>query len=469
MSAVRRAADLVHEARSRERTGCIRKAIEGYDSAITLARKSGDAAGLTEALRRLAVLRHQRGESPAARALCRESYDVAQESGNGVLAAEALNTLGGLDLATGSLEDARANFLRALDLGGQSRELRARVEQNLGILANIHGELDEAMKRYRRSLEAYRGFGDEQGCALAYHNLGMVSTDRRAFDEAEGYFGQSHEIAVQLGDTYLQGLCLVNHAEVQVARQRFDEAQRKAEGALAVFDQLGARAAKASAYRVIGVVYRETGRPALAESRLRSSVELAIAAGSLLGEADASRELALLCQTMGRNQEALALLNAAHRLFRRLDARVDLVHVDGKMEELEGAYLSVVKEWGQSIESTDSYTYGHCERVAESAVAVGEALGPQAYHPLAPREVRRHGLSRPAARRRDPALGTGRRHRGRVRRADDRPILPSGAAGGGGTPGDYARSRLVVRPGVPGFLESHGPTGRVGQLALPSL
>lgn len=40
------------------------------------------------------------------------------------------------------------------------------------------------------------------------------------------------------------------------------------------------------------MVYRETGRPALAESRLRSAIELAVSTGSVLGEAEASRELA---------------------------------------------------------------------------------------------------------------------------------------------------------------------------------
>src|SRR2546423_9557034 len=77
---------------------------------------------------------------------------------------------------------------------------------------------------------------------------------------------------------------------------------------------------------------------------------------------------------MGRNQEALTLLNAAHRLFRRLDARVDLVYVGGKVSELETTYFAVVREWGQSLESTDSYTFGHCERVAQHAMALARVL-----------------------------------------------------------------------------------------------
>ena len=122
------------------------------------------------------------------------------------------------------------------------------------------------------------------------------------------------------------------------------------------------------------MVYRETGRAALAESRLRSAIELAVNAGSVLNQAEASYELALVYQAMGRNQEALTLLNAAHRLFGRLDARVDLVYVGGKVSELETTYFAVVREWGQSIESTDSYTFGHCERVAQHAMAVARVL-----------------------------------------------------------------------------------------------
>jgi putative nucleotidyltransferase with HDIG domain len=83
----------------------------------------------------------------------------------------------------------------------------------------------------------------------------------------------------------------------------------------------------------------------------------------------------VLYQGMGRNQESLRLLNVAHRLFRRLDARVDLVNVGGKVAELEGTYLAVVREWGRSIESCDRYTFGHCERVARNAVATARVLG----------------------------------------------------------------------------------------------
>jgi putative nucleotidyltransferase with HDIG domain len=375
LGGTRSAADLVLSARERERAGCIPEAIEQYESAIARSEVDGPPAVLSEALRRLAALRYKRDECELGRALCNRSYEVARDIGNDLLAGEALNSIGVMYVREGALKQAQEMFLQAVGLGGPNRELLARAEQNLGTIASIRGDLDDALARYSQSLEAYKGVNDEHGCALAYHNLGIVSRHQERFDDADGYFRHALEIAERAGDMHLQGLCLLNHAEVHLARQLFDEGRRNAEASLAIFDQLGMREHKASAYRVIGVVYRETGRAALAESRLRSAIELSVAAGSVLHEAEGSRELAVLYQAMGRNQEALSLLNVAYGLFTRLDARIELVNVSGKVEALEKTYLEVVKEWGQSIESSDSYTFGHCERVADNAVAVARALG----------------------------------------------------------------------------------------------
>jgi putative nucleotidyltransferase with HDIG domain len=372
---VRASADWLREARDQEQAGLVPQAISSYERAIAAAEAQRESRVLVEALRGLAVARHRRGECAQARAICRRSYRLAREQGADVLAAEALNTLGAMALERGALKKATRTFRKALELGETSCELRARVEQNLGILANIRGELEEALARYRASLEAYRRADNEHGCAIAYHNLGMVSADRGLFKAADHYFEKSRALAARRGDARLQALCLVNKAEADVARQRFQDARQDAEAALALFDQLGERRAKADAYRVIGMVYRETGRPELAEARLRSAIELAAGAGAPLNEAEALRELALLYQAMGRNHEALRSLNAAHRLFQRLDACADLIHVGGKVAELESTYLAVVRAWGRSLESRDGSTFGHCGRVARLAVATARELG----------------------------------------------------------------------------------------------
>ena len=372
------AGTLLAEARVHERAGRVTPAHAAYDEAARVAEDAGDSAVLAQALRHLAVLAHHRSDSDGARALSLRSHAVATAAGDSLLAAQALNTMGGFAFEGGEMSLARTRYAEALELAGttlDSAGFRARVEQNLGILCNIEGNHAGAMTHYGRALEACETIGDEPGCALALHNLGMVSADRREYDDAAAWFRRSRALAERLGDVHLQGLCLLNHAEVLIARGRFDEARDDVEAALAIFDRIDARLDKADAYRMLGMVFRETGRAPLAESRLNAARELAASTGSALSEAEACRELARLYRDQGRNQDALRMLNSAYRLFRRLNARVDLVDVGGKVADLEGTYLKVVREWGQSIEGADSYTHGHCERVARYALAVAGALG----------------------------------------------------------------------------------------------
>ncbi len=359
-----------------DRQGLTPDAIERYTAALALGQASGADAVRAEALRRLAVIRHRSNETAEARELCRQSFDIARHRlGDLRLAAEALNALGSFELETGSLDLARETYQNALELAHGSDKISAAIEQNLGVIANIRGDYADALVHYERALEAAQRTGDTRGTAIAFHNLGMINADRQRWDEADALFRQSHQLAQRSDDVHLGALCLLNHAEVHVARQRYEEAKRCAEAALATFEELHAQLDKADAYKVLGVIYREIGRPGLAESRLRTAIELAVATGGVLSEAEATRELALLYQGMNRNQEALRLLNASHHQFRRLDARADLVDVSGKMNRLEATYLRVVREWGESIESADAYTHGHCRRVADYGVALARALG----------------------------------------------------------------------------------------------
>lgn len=43
--------------------------------------------------------------------------------------------------------------------------------------------------------------------------------------------------------------------------------------------------------------------------------------------------------------------------------------------QLQAVCFTLVRQWGQSIESADQYTFGHCERVADYAVTVARRLG----------------------------------------------------------------------------------------------
>ena len=94
-----------------------------------------------------------------------------------------------------------------------------------------------------------------------------------------------------------------------------------------------------------------------------------------LAEAEAQRELALVLRAQDRNRESLEALNRAHSLFSSLQAKHDQADINRRIGQLEEDFLSLVRNWGESIEAKDRYTRGHCQRVADYACMLAERAG----------------------------------------------------------------------------------------------
>ena len=62
-------------------------------------------------------------------------------------------------------------------------------------------------------------------------------------------------------------------------------------------------------------------------------------------------------------------------LFRKLEAARDLADLRGRIDEVEGLILAIVKQIGLEVEAHDKYLFGHSARVAEYAVAIACDLG----------------------------------------------------------------------------------------------
>jgi tetratricopeptide (TPR) repeat protein len=126
----------------------------------------------------------------------------------------------------------------------------------------------------------------------------------------------------------------MNLAEVWLAQGQLDEAQAGVESALEIFTEVEARRHKAGAHRLLGMIYRERGHIALAESHLRSALEVAANSCAPLIQADAAKELAALYQAEGKAIEALDLLLLAHELYVQLRAQADLADIEDRIESL---------------------------------------------------------------------------------------------------------------------------------------
>jgi tetratricopeptide (TPR) repeat protein len=360
---------LLRLGRDLDRGGRLDDAARAYEAVIELAEQTRDQLLLAEALRRLAVVRHRRGNLLGARTLGERSLGVAIASGCPALIAEALNTLGGLELVADRYEQARSLFLRAAEHAPHPGNLLGRVEQNLGSVESLLGNREDAREHYRRSLEAFLVAADEHGCAIAYHNLGMISSDLRQWHQAEEYFTASLRAVQHTGDLHLRGLALLNRGEVLLALGRLRQARISADAAASIFDELHLPAELADAHRVLGVVCRESGDLTQALAPLHFAVEVAGSSGSPFGEAEAMRELAVVQALRGRRREALELAIGATRLFG------DLGRPLRPAEILAGDYPPAVRGWGDLLRACRPAAFAHSQRVAADAARLGRELG----------------------------------------------------------------------------------------------
>ncbi len=248
------------------------------------------------------------------------------------LTAESLNTLGGIELETRNLAAAEVALLEAEALAGEDPQIMARVAQNLGIVANIRGQLDTAEAHYRKSLAAYEALSDAHGSAIARHNLGMLAADKGEHEAAVAHFDGCERLAEESRDAHLVALCLLNRAEVLLALGRSADARSDARAAELGFEALGAHFNAADVRRVLGLCDRADGLYGQAETRLLQARELAKMTGARLTEAEAARDLGRLYVHEGRMGEAQEALREAAQTFAVLGAAGDAAAVEREME-----------------------------------------------------------------------------------------------------------------------------------------
>jgi putative nucleotidyltransferase with HDIG domain len=249
------------------------------------------------------------------------------------------------------------------------------VAQNRGIIATVRGEFSRALVHYQASLEAYRVLGQVSQLCGVLNNIGMVHTDLGQWTDAERAFEEAIEASERAGDVVMRVLIDVNVAELAIARDEFARARAVCAASLRRARAIGDEGAEAELLKLLGVVARETGHPEVAERHLDRADALAHARQNVLLQAEVARERSELLMRQGRFRETVQNLNRAHQLFAGLRAQMDLRDIDRRTLRVEGTFLDVVRQWGESIESKDAYTQGHCMRVAELGCAIAQQLG----------------------------------------------------------------------------------------------
>ena len=197
--------------------------------------------------------------------------------------------------------------------------------------------------------------------------MGEVDRAAEAYSEEERTFGEERDHSNRLEVS-------LNQIQLCIATGRFDEAKSRAEPLLEVRGEMSP-GWRGEVFRHVGVIAREQGDYARAAEYLGRAADFAEEGEDLLLKADVSEQLAELYWTQKRHRDMLARLNESHALYTRLKAGHRVAKVELRNTALEARFLEMAHHWGDSIESKDRYTQGHCQRVAFLACVLADSAG----------------------------------------------------------------------------------------------
>jgi putative nucleotidyltransferase with HDIG domain len=369
--------ELIESARASERAGAWDEALSRYESAFSRFPVEGSVGQCIEVLRWIGTVHRLRGDFGLASELYDASLTIAERNRSAVGAAHALNCLAVVEQELGHTEAAEALYERASTRAEETADERlvTMVHQNLGTLANIKGDVALALERYQAALRSARRLGDLPTVILVLNNIGMAHVDVGSWEEAERHYDEAVALAQEEADAGLLALIDLNRTELYLKWGKLDRAAESCDRAFEAYTAAGSTISVAEVHKLRGMLFRETGDLRAAEHHLGTAVALARQCEARLLEAESESEHAKVHLAAGRNPEALRCLNRAHRLFREMRAQRDTADIDGHLDDLEGTFLRVTRTWAESIESKDRYTAGHCQRVADYACMLAEAVG----------------------------------------------------------------------------------------------
>lgn len=179
------------------------------------------------------------GDRQKSRAAILEARSLYASAGDRAGEASALYQIGKMSL--GNLSEAEKIFRETLqiqhELGSKSGE--AGSLNAIAIVQSWAKDFKGAEESYRQALVIAQEVGDSQNTALVLHNLGDTEKEVGDFASAKIHLREALRLGQRFGDKGLIAGCYLNLADVYASEGNLPDAKKMANNALAVFRETG--------------------------------------------------------------------------------------------------------------------------------------------------------------------------------------------------------------------------------------
>jgi predicted ATPase len=241
--------------------------------------------------------------------------------------------LGNVNFELGNYDGARQHYEQAVKLAETigNKQLLANAFNSLGAVESASGNRLKAIALYSRSIPMFRNLNDSFGLARVYHNIGMTYADEENWEEANKFYGQSLRVSDTLGLVPLKSITFLNRAYCLAHLKQFNDAREYNFKAHRLLKRLKDELGLAEYYKVQGIIERESGDYEAARSQLDLAIKKFSEKGSKLGQAETQYELAQLAAIDGNSEEA-HWLQQALQSYRELGIKSKVKLVEEQLQ-----------------------------------------------------------------------------------------------------------------------------------------
>jgi tetratricopeptide (TPR) repeat protein len=183
------------------------------------------------------------------------------------------NQIGIIYEKMGYLDDALLYHSRSLslarDLGNKS--VQASVLNNIGVIYKRKGELDKALDYYEESL---RLTTDEKEKAITYNNIAIIYVNKGDYQKAVEYFQKVIETSERYGDYHGASMRKLNLGELYRRMKDYEKAEKYLLEGLEGVKKVGDKYWEATGYQYLGWLYIDKGDKKTAKDYLTRAYNL---------------------------------------------------------------------------------------------------------------------------------------------------------------------------------------------------
>ncbi|HEY6308383.1 MAG TPA: CHAT domain-containing tetratricopeptide repeat protein [Candidatus Angelobacter sp.] len=310
------------------RAGKVDEAAAGYRAVLEKAVATQDQPAQALAHDGLGLVLYYKAEYPAARAESEQALALYRTLQDPVSEAQTNGRLGAIAYDMGDESSAREYYHQAL----RSYDAMGVLSQRAALLMDLEraGE-PEGKKLLHQALEIARQIGDKNLEASALHNLGDSLRAAGEFDAAQDNLSQAAVLYRATGNLKDLATVLTSEGIIQRVHGHPEKALPLYQQALDLQRKVGDRQGQIQSINAMAVAYEKMDEPARAAELYQQALAMARETGSPLLIKFELGNLASAYSELGRNQEAVTILEDL--------LRQGTEHADYRYQVLAGVYF----------------------------------------------------------------------------------------------------------------------------------